>query len=157
MKRNDQTFLNVAKLGKLKTLSLRDKFGVFLGEEKDKLFEVTVDLFGRTMAFRNNDGELVVQMTKTTKALIKETVLGLGMEYTIDIAPGLDVSIVLASVFGVMQVGNSRKYFIFLLESELIFLPYTNLKTERQLSKMQQITFCLTRFKTNSKMKCSMS
>jgi len=75
------------------------------------LFQVTCDLFSRTFTFRNTDGDQIAVMAKTSKAMIKEAVLGNGFESTIDIAPGVDISAILASIFGIMAVGNSRTFF----------------------------------------------
>ena len=92
----------------MKTLSIRDNFGVFIGDGSKMLYKVTADLYGRTLAFRNTKGEQVAVMAKSRSALIKTAVFGSGMESTIDIAAGVDVSLILGSIFGIMQVGNSR-------------------------------------------------
>lgn len=111
MQRSGTKFLNVAKLGKLKTMSIRPNFGVFIGDGPEMLYKVTADLYGRTMSFTLPNGDLVAVMTKTTKALIKTIAFGGGLESTIDIAPGVDASVILASIFGVMNVGNSCTFF----------------------------------------------
>lgn len=100
-------------MGKLKTLSLRDTFGIFKGDSNEILYKVTADLFSRILTFRNTDGEQIAVMAKTKKALIKEAVLGSGLESTIDIARGVDISVILASIFGIMAVGNSCTCFHF--------------------------------------------
>ncbi len=109
MQRNGQKFLNVAKLGKLKSLSIRPTFGVFIADGPEMLYKVTADLFERTMSFTTPSGDLVAVMAKTKNALIKSAIFGNGTESTIDIAPGVDVSVILASIFGIMNVGNSCK------------------------------------------------
>ncbi|EJK61665.1 hypothetical protein THAOC_17803 [Thalassiosira oceanica] len=59
----------------------------------------------RTFAIKNSKGEVVAQVAKTTKALIQNAVLGSGSESTIDVAPGVDCSTILAMVFGLGQAG----------------------------------------------------
>merc|ERR1719203_1933435 len=60
----------------------------------------------RTFTIRNNKDEVIAQVAKTTKALIQTAVLGSGSESTIDIAPGVDCSTILAIVYGLGQVGR---------------------------------------------------
>lgn len=54
---------------------------------------------------RSSKGEVVAQMAKSNKALLQTAVFGSGSESTIDIAPGVDCSTILAIVFGIKQVG----------------------------------------------------
>lgn len=76
-------------------------------ERRNREWRVVVDLMGRSYAFYNDKDELVALMAKTKKALILNAVLGAGSENTIDIAPGVDCSAILAAVFGILQCGAS--------------------------------------------------
>ena len=58
-----------------------------------------------TFTIKNQKEEVVAQVAKTTKALIQTAIFGSGSESTIDIAPGVDTSSILAIVFGLGQVG----------------------------------------------------
>ena len=58
------------------------------------------------IAIRNKEDEVVCQVAKTTKALIQNQVFGSGSESTIDIAPGVDCSTIMAIVYGIGAVGN---------------------------------------------------
>lgn len=107
VKRNDDIVMNVGKMGKLSTMSIRDNFEICPGDDSDEVYRVAADLMGRTFRFENMKGELVAVMAKTSKALILEAAFGSGSESTIDIAPGVDCSVIIAGVFGIMQVGNS--------------------------------------------------
>ncbi len=105
---DDVVLLNVAKVGMLKSRSLRPTFAVCRGSDRGaREWRVVVDLMGRTYAFYNGADELVALMAKTKKTLILNAVLGAGSENTIDIAPGVDCSAVLAAVFGILQCGAS--------------------------------------------------
>jgi hypothetical protein len=105
----DDTVMNVGKMGKLKTQSVRPHFGVGRGDETDVVYICVADMMGRTVAITNERNELVAQMSKTQKALIQNAVFGSGSESTIDIAPGVDCSTILAIVYGIGQVGNHCK------------------------------------------------
>lgn len=91
---------------------------MFIEDGPEMLYKVTADLFGRTMSFKTPEGDLVAIMTKTTNALIKTAVFGNGMESTIDIAPGIDCSVILAAIFGIMNVGNSCKFVLIIVQSK---------------------------------------
>lgn len=106
--KDNKVFLNVAKVGKLKARSLRPTFAVCRGTDRNaREWRVVVDLMGRTYAFYNSRDELVALMAKTNKTMILNAVLGVGSENTIDVAPGVDCSVVLAAIFGVLQCGAS--------------------------------------------------
>lgn len=87
-------------------MSIRDNFMIGRGESKDIEYLIVADMVGRTLTIRNDKDEVVAQVAKTTKAMIKTAALGSGSESTIDIAPGVDVSTILAIVYGIGQVGH---------------------------------------------------
>lgn len=107
IKREGRVLMNVAKMGKLSTMSIRDHFEIGPEDSSDEVYQVACDLMGRTFRFTNMKGELIAMMAKTTKALILTAAFGSGSESTIDVAPGVDCSVILGGVFGIMQVGNS--------------------------------------------------
>lgn len=88
VKRGDKVVMNVGKVGKLSSMSIRDTFEVCEGDDDDEVYRVQADLLGRTFEFRNKKGDLVAMMAKTKKALIQTAVFGSGSESTIDIAAG---------------------------------------------------------------------
>lgn len=98
--------MNIAKKSKLSTQSLRPHFEVCRGTSGDEVYVIVADLMERTYTIRNEKEEVVAQVTKTTKAMIQTAVFGSGSESTIDIAPGVDCSTILAIVFGLDQVGK---------------------------------------------------
>jgi hypothetical protein len=106
IKQNNQVIMNIGKVSKLKTMSLRDHFMVGRGESKDIEYLIVADMVGRTFTIRNEKDQVVAQVAKTTKAMIKTAAFGSGSESTIDIAPGVDVSTILAIVYGIGQVGR---------------------------------------------------
>lgn len=103
---NNETMMNIGKQGKLKTMSLREHFMVGRGDSTDAVYIIVADMMGRTFTIRNDKDEVVAQVAKTTKALIKTAAFGSGSESTIDIAPGVDCSTILAIVYGIGQVGH---------------------------------------------------
>jgi len=108
----NNTIMTVGKLSKLKTKSFRPHFGVIKGKkghdgDKKVIYKCVADMMGRTVSILNGSDELVAQMSKSTKALIQmATSLGSGTESTIDIAPGVDCSVILAIVYGIGQIGK---------------------------------------------------
>jgi len=108
---DDDVIMNVAKRSKLKTMSMRKSFEIREGDHKygDKLFIVESDAMGRTMQFRAQDGsnDLVALAWKPLKSLALNALLGAGSELQFDVAPGADCSLLIAALFGVLQVGNS--------------------------------------------------
>lgn len=106
IKFGDETVMNVAKVGKLKSMSLRNQFTIGKGEDGDEVYTCVADMTGRSVTFKNKEDEVVAQMAKTTKALLQTVAFGSGSESTIDIAPGVDCSTILAVVFGMAQVGE---------------------------------------------------
>lgn len=103
---NNDTVMNIGKQGKLKTMSLRPHFAVQRGIDGEVEYTIVADMIGRTFTIRNKEDEVVCQVAKTTKALIQNQVFGSGSESTIDIAPGVDCSTILAIVYGIGAVGN---------------------------------------------------
>lgn len=96
----------VAKKGKISTMSIRDTFEIEDADGKD-VYKIVADMMGRTFQFYNDKDELVAVMAKTKKALLMTVALGSGSESTVDIAAGVDCSVIMAGVFGIGQVGNS--------------------------------------------------
>ena len=82
---NNDTVMNIGKMGKLKSMSLRPHFVVARGMGKEVEYVIVADMMGRTFSIRNKDDEIVAQVAKTTKALIQTQVFGSGSESTIDI------------------------------------------------------------------------
>lgn len=105
-RQNDEVVMNIGKMGKLKSQSLRPHFTV--GREKDgeEVYTIVADMVGRTFTITNEEDDVVAQVAKTSKALILTAAFGSGSESTIDIAPGVDASTILAIVYGIGQVGN---------------------------------------------------
>lgn len=103
---NDEIIMNIGKMGKLKTMSLRDHFMVGRGDSTDAAYIIVADMMGRTFTIRNDKDEVIAQVAKTNTAMIKTAVLGSGSESTIDIAPGVDCSTILTIVYGIGQVGK---------------------------------------------------
>lgn len=112
IKQGDRILFNVGKMGKLKTMSIRDHFIVAEGDDGPLVYKCIADMMGRTIQFFNAEDELVAQMSKTNKALLQTAVFGSGTESTIDIAPGVDCSVILAVVYGIGQVGAHCKLFL---------------------------------------------
>lgn len=102
---DDAIIMNIGKKSKLSTQSMRPHFEVGRGSDGDEVYVLVADMMERTFTIRNDKDEVIAQVAKTTKALIQTAVLGSGSESTIDIAPGVDCSTVLAIVFGLGQVG----------------------------------------------------
>lgn len=103
---SDDVALNVGRLSKLKTWSMRNQFGASEGEDGDMVYKIVADMLGRSLGIYNEDEQLVAQVAKTKKALILNAVFGAGSESTIDIAPGVDCSAMLAVIFAMWQVGK---------------------------------------------------
>jgi hypothetical protein len=108
VKLEDGTILmNIGKMNALKAMSLSPQFIVGRGSDsKDIVYKCKTDFVGKTINITNERDELVAQITKTTSAMIKTTIFGSGSESTIDIAPGVDCSTILALVYALRQVGK---------------------------------------------------
>lgn len=104
---DDGVVMSVGKISKLKSKSLRSSFEVCRGDSRDRVYKAVTDLVGRTFQFYDHEDELIAVMAKTKKALILTAAFGSGSESTIDIAPGVDCSVIIAAVFGIIQVGSS--------------------------------------------------
>jgi hypothetical protein len=103
----DTTICNIAKLSRLKSKSIRHNLAVFAGEEeKEPTYSILLDLAGRTIQLVNENEERVAVFTKSVKTLILNAALGVGSEFTIDIAPGVDYTAILAICIGLHQVGK---------------------------------------------------
>lgn len=106
VKVGDNVILNVGKIGKLKSMSVRDHFMVGQGEDDELVYKCVADMTGRSIGIYNTKEELVANVSKSTKALVLTAALGHGSESLIDIAPGVDCSTILAVVYGLQQVGQ---------------------------------------------------
>jgi len=103
---NGTTVMNIGKMGKFKSMSLRPHFTVGTEKNKDAVYTIVADMVGRTFSIKNQDDQVVAQVAKTSKALITTAAFGQGSESTIDVAPGVDCSAILAIVLGIGQVGK---------------------------------------------------
>ena len=104
---NNKIVMSIGKESKFKTMSIRNNFVVYAGEQQDEIsYEITTDMMGRTFEIKTAEGQQVCVVAKTPKALIMNAALGAGSESTIDIAPGVDCSTMLAVVFGIKQAGE---------------------------------------------------
>lgn len=61
-------------------------------------------MMGRTISFKTPDGQMAAFVAKSTKNLITTQLIGKGSEMIIDVAPGVDWTMVLASMMLVQQV-----------------------------------------------------
>lgn len=109
IKVGDTVIMNVGKMGRLSTMSFRPHFMIGEGEDRDAVYKCVADMVGRSVSFHNDKDELVAVMAKSTKALLLTAAFGHGSESVIDIAPGVDCSVILAAVFGLQQVGEHCK------------------------------------------------
>jgi len=64
---NNDTVMNIGKMGKLKSMSIRPHFVVARGMDGEVVYTIVADMMGRTFAIRNKDDEIVAQVAKTTK------------------------------------------------------------------------------------------
>ena len=103
---SDSIIMNIGKKSKLSTQSMRPHFEVGRGEDGIEEYIIIGDMMERTFTIRNNRAEVVAQVAKTTKAMLQTAVFGSGSESTIDIAPGVDCSTILAICYGLGQVGS---------------------------------------------------
>ena len=104
-KGDDSVIMNIGKMSKFETMSMRPHFEVGRGKDGEEVYVIAADMMERTFTIKNQNEEVVAQVAKTTKALIQTAVFGSGSESTIDIAAGVDTSSILAIVFGLGQVG----------------------------------------------------
>jgi len=102
---DESVVMNIGKKSKFETMSMRPHFEVGRGKDGEEVYVIAADMMERTFTIKNQSEEVVAQVAKTTKALIQTAVFGSGSESTIDIAPGVDTSSILAIVFGLGQVG----------------------------------------------------
>lgn len=61
-------------------------------------------MMGRTMAFKTPNGQMAAFVAKSTKSLITQQLIGSGSEMIIDIAPGVDWTMVLSVMMLTQQV-----------------------------------------------------
>jgi hypothetical protein len=102
------TFCNVAKQSRLHSMSIRHNFAVFACEEEEKpVYTILVDITGRTMQVMNDRDERIALLQKSATPLLLNASLGTGSEFTVDVAPGVDWTAILAIVIGLHQVGKN--------------------------------------------------
>jgi hypothetical protein len=68
-----------------------------------QIWILEADLMGRTVAFKNMEGELIAIAAKSTKAMILSQVVGSGSEMIVDVAPGVDWTAVLGVMMCMQQ------------------------------------------------------
>ncbi|KAL2644504.1 hypothetical protein R1flu_012091 [Riccia fluitans] len=101
------TYFNVAKMSRIKSKSIRHNLKVCRGDSNDVVYNVLLDLAGRSIQLVNKRNELEAIMTKSTKTLIMNAAFGAGSELQIDVAPGVDWTTVLAVLIAIKQVGKN--------------------------------------------------
>lgn len=101
-----QTFFNIAKQSRFKTMSVRHNLVVCKGDTEVDVYVILVDMVGRSMQIVNEKEERVAFIQKSMKTLIMNAAFGAGSELMIDIAPGVDWTAILAIVIGLKQVGE---------------------------------------------------
>ena len=69
-----------------------------------QVYKIEVDMMGRTLAFKNNQGELVAFAAKSNKDVITSVLVGIGSEMIVDVAPGVDWTAICACMVLVQQV-----------------------------------------------------
>lgn len=105
--RGEQTFFNIAKQSRMKSMSIRHNLVVCRGEDEDTdVYAILVDLAGRTMQIVNEKEERVAMVEKSMKTMIMNAAFGAGSELLIDVAAGVDWTAILAIVIGLKQVGE---------------------------------------------------
>lgn len=103
----ERTLFSVAKLSRFKSMSIRRNLAVFSGDqETEPTYQILCDLVGRTIQLVNDKEELVAVFTKSEKTLLLNAAFGIGSEFTIDVAPGVDWTAILAVCIGMHQVGK---------------------------------------------------
>ncbi|EFN58545.1 expressed protein [Chlorella variabilis] len=100
-----QVFFSVGNKSRLSTMSVRHNMEVCQGEGSEVVYEIEADLAGRTLQFKNPQGQLVAVAQKSTKALIMNAALGGGSEMAVDVAAGVDWTAILACIMAIQQVG----------------------------------------------------
>lgn len=73
------------------------------------MYTIKCDLAARTMVVYNEDDEEVMFVQKSMKTLILNAAIGAGSETLCDIAPGVDITVMAAILFGVKQVRKKNK------------------------------------------------
>ncbi|KAK9818123.1 hypothetical protein WJX72_007473 [[Myrmecia] bisecta] len=101
-----QTFFNIAKQSRFKTMSIRHNLEVCQGDTDKEEYSIWLDLAGRTIQIVNGREERLAHIEKSMQTLIMNAALGHGSEMTIDVAAGVDWTAVLAIVMGIQQVGK---------------------------------------------------
>ncbi|KAL4420755.1 hypothetical protein ABPG75_010411 [Micractinium tetrahymenae] len=118
-----RVFFSVGNKSRLSTMSVRHNMEVCEGDSDKETYAIEADLAGRTLQFKNPKGELVAIAQKSTKALILSAALGGGSEMVLDVAPGVDWTMVLACMMAVQQVGAHLAKDAF---SNFVATPLTN-------------------------------
>lgn len=129
--RGNQTYCNIGKESRLKSMSVRHNLAVRRGKEKEVVYRILVDLYGRTMQIVNTNDELVAIIQKSPTALVMNAAFGQGSELFIDVAPGVDWSAILAIAVGMKQVGE---HFIKDAFSNFVSAPLQNAAVDQVVS-----------------------
>eukprot|EP01061_Rhynchopus_euleeides_P018682 TRINITY_DN3087_c0_g1_i12.p1 TRINITY_DN3087_c0_g1~~TRINITY_DN3087_c0_g1_i12.p1 ORF type:complete len:337 (+),score=141.84 TRINITY_DN3087_c0_g1_i12:80-1012(+) len=119
IKLRDKAVLSVAKMSKLKTMSLAPSFQVSIEEDSgmvmgmgagskqgDVVMTISSDMVARTIQFYNNNNELVAIAQKPPKTLFLNAAFGCGTEMQMEIAPGVDCTLILATFLALQQCGE---------------------------------------------------
>ena len=119
VKIRDKAVLSIAKMSKIKTMSLAASFqvsteadgGMAMGsgsgsKQGDVVLTITSDMAARTIQFYNDRDELVAIAQKSNKTMIMNCALGVGSEMQMEIAAGVDASLILASFLALQQCGE---------------------------------------------------
>ena len=80
-KGDDAIIMNIGKMSKLSTQSMRPHYEVGRGSSSDdRVYTVVADMMQRTFTIKNQQEEVVAQVAKTVKALIQTAAFGSGSE-----------------------------------------------------------------------------
>lgn len=88
-------------------MSVRQNFAVYAGEEEKRpVYTILVNKAGRAMQVMNGQDERVALLERSVKPLLLNAALGVGSEFMIDVAAGVDWTAILAIVIGLHQVAK---------------------------------------------------
>eukprot|EP01006_Ploeotia_vitrea_P019901 TRINITY_DN52156_c0_g1_i1.p1 TRINITY_DN52156_c0_g1~~TRINITY_DN52156_c0_g1_i1.p1 ORF type:complete len:351 (+),score=43.14 TRINITY_DN52156_c0_g1_i1:118-1053(+) len=108
IKVGDTVLFNVAKRSKFRTMSLQSQFSISDGDHKTKTRYIGVaDIGKRTIKFVNDRNELVAMAVKPPKTLILNALIGKGSEFRLDVAPGVDASVMIGVMLGILHMGKN--------------------------------------------------
>lgn len=103
-----ETVMNLGKMSMLRTKhKLSPRFVVGREKKDETVYTCVPSMRRRNVSITNQKGELVAEMAKKKKGMIKKVLFGSESETAIDIAPGVDCSTILMIMLGLKKVGNS--------------------------------------------------